>query len=555
MKKNDDLSIFNGFIKKKEDKKSNSKEVLIYTRVSSKNQAENNDSLEIQKRSIEDFCHKQGYTIKYRFGGTYESAKADFTREEFTKLIDFVKKQRTKPYGIVVYMINRFSRSGAKSIGILNELVEKHNVQLIESISGLDTSTPRGMLEITSKLVDSNRENLIKKEIVIPGMVNFLSKGNRFGRAPIGYDHYGPRVKNGKFLHPTQKIVVNETGKLIKEAFQLKLTGMKSDVQILNELKPRGLDISPQRLSSIWRTPFYCGISTSSLLPNGDAIEGNWEKIVTKKDFLKIQKIIEINNSGYNHKKVEEYKPLNLFLKCGSCGGKMVGYSNHKKNLSYYRCQKNCKGGSLNMLTTKKSLNSGAHELFENLLRTLEVNPLMKPLIIKQLEKIYNYLNESEITKEQDVTSNINSHKEKLHNLKIKYGMEEIDKDIFEITKQRLEQKINDLMNELNQLSPTISNLNSVIEKSLDGLENISKIWGSINVNDKIQLQKTIFPSGITYNKEKHQYLTEEINTFLVVTKSISTTCEDKKKGINQVNPDLSPSVARTRFELVTSGL
>ena len=59
-----------------ESKKSTNKAV-IYTRVSTKEQAENNASLNNQKKYCYDFADKKGLTIESYFGGTYESAKSD----------------------------------------------------------------------------------------------------------------------------------------------------------------------------------------------------------------------------------------------------------------------------------------------------------------------------------------------------------------------------------------------------------------------------------------------------------------------------------------------
>lgn len=64
------------FVKKETNHPTRStKNCVIYTRVSSKEQAENNTSLDSQKKYCEDYCEKHGYTIKEYFGGTYESAK------------------------------------------------------------------------------------------------------------------------------------------------------------------------------------------------------------------------------------------------------------------------------------------------------------------------------------------------------------------------------------------------------------------------------------------------------------------------------------------------
>jgi site-specific DNA recombinase len=86
---------------------------VIYTRVSTKEQAENNLSLETQKKYCEAFTQKQNYNVVACFGGTYESAKTD-ERNEFKKMIAFVKRSKEKVSFIIVYSVDRFSRSGAK---------------------------------------------------------------------------------------------------------------------------------------------------------------------------------------------------------------------------------------------------------------------------------------------------------------------------------------------------------------------------------------------------------------------------------------------------------
>src|SRR5678815_4544012 len=119
-----------------------------YTRVSSKEQFDNNSSVSRQKDANYEYAEKNGYQIIEEFGGTYESAKSDFTRKEFKRLIDKVQKSRRKPYGILVFKMSRFSRSGGNAIGLVNYLVETLGVHLIEVSSGVTTTTERGKLAI-----------------------------------------------------------------------------------------------------------------------------------------------------------------------------------------------------------------------------------------------------------------------------------------------------------------------------------------------------------------------------------------------------------------------
>jgi hypothetical protein len=48
-------------------------------------------------------------------------------------------------------------------------------------------------------------------EIIRPAMQTFIKNGGRFGSAPLGYDHYGPRVKKEGFLSSKQRFEINKT--------------------------------------------------------------------------------------------------------------------------------------------------------------------------------------------------------------------------------------------------------------------------------------------------------------------------------------------------------
>ena len=56
---------------------SSSNKAVIYTRVSTKEQADNNASLQTQKKYCQEFAKKKGLMVMAYFGGTFESAKSD----------------------------------------------------------------------------------------------------------------------------------------------------------------------------------------------------------------------------------------------------------------------------------------------------------------------------------------------------------------------------------------------------------------------------------------------------------------------------------------------
>jgi DNA invertase Pin-like site-specific DNA recombinase len=212
-----DLKEFQKFGKKNEQRKNHVKEVWCYTRVSSIDQ-KNNYSLNNQLEAAEKYAKENGYDLVKNFGGTYESGKDDFTRKEFSRLLEEVKKSRKKPFAIIVYKMNRFSRSGGKSIALANELVYKQGVHLIEIVSGIDTTTRKGQNELNKRLLAAQEENINKLEHTIPGLKSFLRAGNWLGVAPEGYDHEGTRVNDFNKRATIQRISLNETGRILKMA-------------------------------------------------------------------------------------------------------------------------------------------------------------------------------------------------------------------------------------------------------------------------------------------------------------------------------------------------
>jgi len=305
------LEQFKSFAKGYDKKIDTNKDVWIYTRVSSKDQ-QTNMSLTSQISNAKLYSNEKKIQVIKTFGGTYESASGDFTRKEFKRLIEEIRKAKVKPYAILINTISRFSRTGGPGVGLATELVEVLGVHLIEVSTGKSTETEDGKIEIYRGLLQARQDNLDRLRVTLPGMKSFLISGNWLGKSPRGFDQYGTKVKKAKFHNDEQKIVINEEGKLLKKAWQWKLQGEK-DFQIIKKLDDVGLKIKKQAMSDMWRNPFYCGISVHKML-DGQLVNGNWEKMISHQDFLMVQEILKDNRFGYKHEKSNPDRPLNAFI-------------------------------------------------------------------------------------------------------------------------------------------------------------------------------------------------------------------------------------------------
>lgn len=543
---------FQAFAKGYDKKIANNKDVLVYTRVSSKDQ-EKNMSLDTQLDQARAFARAHGFTVCDTFGGTYESASGDFTRKEFNRLLDFIKNTKRKPYAILLNTINRFSRTGGGGVSLATELVEKMKVHLIDVSTGNSTETEQGKLLIYHDLLKARQENIDRLKHTIPGMMRHIKNGYWLGNAPKGYDQFGPKVKDIRFYAKEQRIVLNDEGKLLKKAWQWKLQGEK-DFMIRQRLESLGLKISKQMLSDIWRNTFYCGVSNHRML-DGVVTRGKWEKMVSEQDFLMVQEILKGNNFGYKHEKANPFRPLTAFVKCSCCGNKLTGYQVKKKGLHYYKCQ-GCNGGSINALSTPKSKAKGANDLFVEHLQQFELSDAFIAAFKEQTKLTYDLLSGEAKEDNALLQKELDKVESDLKTLKRNKMMDkETDLEIYEEMKSEFEGKIAVLKQKMGDGPNELSNLDKYISQSVEIAKNLSKHWVSSGVDMKKRLQELVFPQGLVLDIKNRQYLTKDVNSIFEFSSRISRLAEGEKENGSEKNPEPSSVVAGAGLEPTTFGL
>ena len=378
-KKNLTLSDFNNAI------------VWSYTRVSTKDQFVNNGSIETQVNRIKAFAKANNLIITQEFDAEYESSKRLNTQSTLGELMDKIKKTHAskRPKMILIWSPSRFGRAGAEHIQLFVSLRKEFNVYLYSVSTDNHTFNERAENEFSTQLLYAQKENFSRQDTIIPGLINSLENGKVFGRSPKGYDHYGPRVADPTKVQAYQEIKINAEGKFIKEAFKMKIYKSCTDVEIMQWLSSKGVKISKQRISEIWRNQFYTGRISNSLL-NGKLVKGTWEPMITAREFNQLQRILSRSNQlGIAKISGKETTPLApKFLICSDCNDTMTSYLNKAKNIHYYKC--NCCNKTINASTSQKSLNTGIHDLFNEVLDGFSFSDDIKDLFSAQLKKIIN---------------------------------------------------------------------------------------------------------------------------------------------------------------------
>lgn len=548
-----ELDYFKQFIRQPDVKKTVvNRDVISYTRVSSSGQKDNY-SLPQQQEAAWNFARKHDYNIIKELGNTYESASGDMTRKEFVKLIEEIKASKIKPFGILVWVVSRFSRTGGKAISLLNELVEILGVHLIEVSSGYDTTTDDGKLYIYEKLLIAKKENIDRLKNTVQGMRKFVKAGNYLGICPLGYDHYGPRVRNSQFVAMKQKIEINADGEKLKVAWEMKAKGT-ADYLIIKFLDSVGLKISKQKISTIWRNPFYSGIQTNAFT-EGQPVPGNWPPLVSVETFIKVQQILLQNHHGYQVDHIADSRPLLGTLFCLTCGKKMAGYLVKRKGLHYYKCQ-TCKNATINALTSNKfPSKTGVHDLFRlELERYILADIYIEPFKL-QMKKMADLA----ISSTQQIDSVYKKRKTELENkrqaLEERFAFGQIPEEMYIKFKKKLDTEERELIKEQVPSGLEISNFDLKLDKALDLSQNISKYWVSGNHETRKHIQKLVFPEGLVIDTKNRRLLTSKVNRLFAEKAVFARDTEGGKQKLPTKNGEESGLVAGEGFEPPTFGL
>ena len=250
---------------------------IIYTRVSSREQALTNQSLETQKKHCLQYALNHDLNIIGFYGGTYESAKTD-ERKEFNRMISYIKTNKEKVSFILVYSLDRFSRTGGNAIFISSEL-KRHGVSILSVAQQIDTDSHSGKLQESIHFIFSQYDNDLRREKCIVGMKEKLQRGDWMGRPPIGY-----RRSDGK----DRQIEFDENAEFVARIFLLKASETLSNTEISRQMATMGFNVSNKILTNMLRNPFYCGYISHKML-DGKIIKGNHEPLITEEIFLKVK--------------------------------------------------------------------------------------------------------------------------------------------------------------------------------------------------------------------------------------------------------------------------
>lgn len=460
------------------------KKVVVYTRVSTTEQAEEGYSLENQERECRAYCEIRGYEVVGVYSDRGISAKDIKNRPGLIEALRTIRNKEVQ--GIVVWKMSRLSRNAADTANII-EMVKKHNGAIIgvkdsiSTVGGFSTA----MVTISGVFAEMERESIITQ--VKGGMREKARKGEwNGGMVPLGYE-----------LVDKKLVIQPQQAELIVRIFNsyLKGAGYKTIAKELNEegyKTKKGMLFSGNSIKLILTNITYAGKIRWGKLNNwsyedengsrkrqysDNVIEadGIHEAIIPMKVYNKVQEMIATNPRHH----VKQFKGDHIIsglLRCPECG---YGMSVQPKRVKgkvywYYECGQyiNKKAGCKPNLVPKEQIEEQFYDVFERIVN----DPKFSGKILDGLSNTsYQIKNKRQIEK---------NTQQEINGLKKKQGKlidELLEGD--ELYKQAIRSKIQEVNVQISEKQEKLQKIVRQIEeleKETINLEEVSEILRSV---------------------------------------------------------------------------
>lgn len=163
----------------------------IYYRISTRDK----QSIDMQKKSIHDYCDREHIQIVKEYEDIGQSGKKE-SRPGFDAMLNDMRQGLFNC--IVVYKLDRIGRSLSHLVKLFEEFRNK-DISFISVTQNINTSTPEGrmFLHMLMVLAEYERELIVNR--INDGLAEARSKGTILGRKPGSKDK-GRRIRSGYYL-------------------------------------------------------------------------------------------------------------------------------------------------------------------------------------------------------------------------------------------------------------------------------------------------------------------------------------------------------------------
>lgn len=294
--------------------------IAIYIRVSTQEQAVEGYSIDVQKERLSNYCKAKDWIITEEYVDAGYSGST-LERPKIKKLINDALDKKFE--AVLVYKLDRLSRSQKDTLYIIEDIFLKNNISFISLNENFDTSTPfgRAIIGILSVFAQLEREQI--KERTRMGLEERVKQGKHHSYAPFGY----------RYINKALVIDDNEA-EIVKKIYSLASQNL-SFRQINNYITLhypgyKSFSNKNNKISDILHNPTYGGYVRFG---NVTGI-GAHQPIVDEVTYKKVQNILNKKRSEWETARTKRTGAhsnylLTGFIFCGECGARFRAYPRH----------------------------------------------------------------------------------------------------------------------------------------------------------------------------------------------------------------------------------
>lgn len=469
------------------------KNAVIYTRVSTDEQAEKGFSLRHQKEQLENYCHQKGYRIMNHFQEDY-SAKNFSARPEFQKLLRYVQSNQKNIDILLFTKWDRFSRNIEAAYRMIRQFKEM-GIEVNSIEQPLDLTQPDSKVMLAVYLVIPEVENDKNSLRTIDGLRKAMKEGCFTGIAPKGYKNH--RNAEGKSTLAPDPIIAP----LIEGAFRDYSQGIYSAEEVRQKYQKRGLRISRNGFLALLKNPTYTGKIYLKPYKKEEEmlVEGLHPALIDSETFERVQLILQ---GKYKPKvrsltEIDKALPLRGVLVCPKCGKTLTGSGSKgrdgKNTYYYYHCTRYCE-----VRHKAREVNN----LFEELLSELKIE--------EDLESVYKSILADKFSERyEDKQTLINSLHREQDNLHRRLEMIEdhlfdrqIDITTFNSMKQRIDTRMAEIKTELKEVQVKERFFEKHLREGISFLKGIDFIYKNGDTEIKRKIIHTLFCNKLMYHED-----------------------------------------------------
>ena len=469
---------------------------VIYTRVSTDEQARNGLSLKGQEDAARDYCKREGIEVAEVFCDAGESAKTA-NRPKLIASIAYCTDHYQEIDYYLVWKMDRLARM-AYDTAIIDANLQKLGIQL-RSVTEPITDSPIGNLTKTMLAGFAQFDNDVRAERSTSGVKRRIEEGGWPHMAPLGYKNFTDSLKRPTLI-PTEQapLIARWLKEYLKGGYtQRAMNQLAWDMGIRSR---QGKRVSFQQTSNMLRSPVYAGQVFSKMLEapiKGLHVEHRFITVTEHEAILDKLDNRKRANNGITAS--HEWPLRSSFVKCADCGESVTGSSpkGRTKNYPIYHCPK-CRAKTVGhrVSVSKDKL----HDEFEALLQSVTPSEATLKLFRSQVVKKWQNVHKGQRIQQQQLQQELEKLKDRKQrvitlfidgNLTSAEKLEQTNKIDSEILRTELK---------LNEASNQVVSSEVLIDFGINMIMNAPKLWRIANELERQRLQTAIFPEGLTYD-------------------------------------------------------